>query len=281
MENKIYDCLSIGMLQAPPLPGSYKHEGFGINEIIENVVNEAYILNECGFEAYILQNMGDMPLRQKSRPETIAFLTLVAKELKRTFRDTPLGILVNWDGVASLAVAEAAGADFVRVEHVYTGVEVTSTGLFAAQCCEIIEMKKRLNSKMPIFADVYEPHGVPLGAKNIGDAAWETIHEAFADGLFISGKNIAESIELVDCAKERVPGIKIFLGGGATAENVIQLLQHFDGVCVGSWIKNGSLRNPIDKEKARKFIENVEIGKSQRNNYSSQGFEKIIKNSQN
>ena len=266
MANNIFDVLSIAMLQAPPLPGSYRHGGLGINEIIEYVINEAYLLNECGFEAFILQNMGDMPVQQKARPETIAFLTLVAKEIKRIFPETPLGILVNWDGVASLAVAEAAGADFVRVEHVYTGVEVTSTGLFTAQCCEIIEMKKRLNSKMPIFADVYEPHAVPLGAKKIGDAAWEAIYETFADGLFISGKNMEESIELVDCAKERVPGTKIFLGGGATADNVIQLLQHFDGICVGSWIKNGSLRNPIDKEKAKKFIENVKIGKSQRSN---------------
>ena len=266
MDESIFNCLSISMLQTPPLPGSYRYESQGLGEIIDFVLNEAGILNEYGFNAYILQNMGDMPVQQKSRPEAIAFLTLIAKEVKRNFPHTPLGILINWDGVASLAVAEAAGADFVRVEHLYTGVEVTSTGLFTAQCCEIIEMKKRLNSKMPIFADVYEPHAVPLGAKNIGDAAWEAIYEAYADGLFISGKKMEESIDLVDCAKERVPGIKIFLGGGATADNVIQLLQHFDGICVGAWIKNGSLRNPIDKEKAKKFIENVKIGKSQRNN---------------
>ncbi len=265
MKKSIFNCLSLSMIQPPPLPGSFRHNGQGFNEILDYVLNEAKILNECGFDAYILQNMGDMPVQQKSKPEAIAFLTLIAKEVKKSFPQTPLGILVNWDGVASLAVAEAAGADFIRVEHVYTGVEVTSTGLFTAQCCEITEMKKRLNSKIPVFADVYEPHGVPLGAKPIGDAAWEAIHEACADGLFISGASVDESIQLVDHAKEKVPDTTIFLGGGATAENAIQFLQHYDGVCVASWIKNGSLKNPIDKEKAKIFIETVEIARAQRN----------------
>ena len=60
----------------------------------------------------------------------------------------------------------------------------------------------------------------------------------------------------------RLPGTRIFLGGGATADNVIQLLQHYDGICVAKWIKNGNLRNPIDKEKAKLFIEKVEFAKS-------------------
>jgi len=254
MAQSIHDCITFSMIQPPPLPGSFQHCGQSFSEIMDYVLNEAAILNECGFEASILQNMGDMPAQQTSRPEVIAYLTLIAKEVKRKFPQTPLGILVNWDGVASLAVAEAAGADFVRVEHVYTGVEVTSTGLFTAQCYEITSMKKRLNSHMPIFADVYEPHGVPLGAKPIADAAWETMHEAFADGLFLSGSSTEESIQMAECARQRVPDAKIILGGGATAENVVELLKHYDAVCVASWIRNGSLKNPIDKEKADRFI---------------------------
>lgn len=264
MKKAIFECKTLSMIQPPPLPGSYRNSGQTITEILDYVITEAGILNECGFDAYILQNMGDMPIRQESKPEAIAFLSIIAREVKTQFPTTPLGILVNWDGVASLAVAEAAGADFVRVEHVYTGVEVTSTGLFNAQCCEITEMKKRINSSMPIFADVYEPHAVPLGAKSIGDAAWETINEAFADGLFLSGNSIEESIRMVDQARMRVPAATIFLGGGATAENVGELLNHYDGVCVASWIKNGSLRNPIDMEKAKKFIENANKKRSKK-----------------
>lgn len=253
----IDNCVSLAMIQTPALPGSYQHRNQTLNEIVDFVLEETKILYSCGFDAIILQNMGDMPVKQLARPETIAYLTIIAKEIKENFSNLSLGILVNWDGVASLAVAHAAQAEFIRVEHVYTGAEVTSAGIITAQCCEITEMKKRLKCQIPIFADVYEPHAVPLGAKPVEDAAWETIYEAFADGLFLSGRDEQESIELVNKARTRVPNATIFLGGGATEENVVQLLEHYDGVCVATWIKNGSLKNPIDVEKAKRFIEKV------------------------
>lgn len=168
-----------------------------------------------------------------------------------------MGVLVNWDGVAALSVAEAAGADFVRVEHLFTGVEVTSAGLLEGQCCEIAQLRKRLGSKIPVYADVYEVHGVPLGAKPIEDAAWESVHEAFADGLFISGRTAAESIELIRRARTRVPKTPIFLGGGATGDNICELMQHFDGVSVATWVKNGDMKNPIDPARAKRFMDEI------------------------
>lgn len=260
----IHECVSIAMIQTPPLPGSYQHSGQCLTEIIDYVLQEARILSACGFDAVILQNMGDMPVKQQTRPEVIAYFSIIAKEIKSNFRDLVLGILINWDGIASLAVAHAANADFVRVEHVYTGVEVTSTGLITAQCCEITEMKKRLNTTLPIFADVYEPHAVPLGAKPIEDAAWESVHEALADGLFLSGKSAQESIDMIAHVRTKLPNSTIFLGGGATEENMLQLLKYYDGICVAKWIKNGSLKNPIDPERAKRFIEMVNIAKRDR-----------------
>jgi uncharacterized protein len=266
--HSIHDCVSISMIQTPPLPGSYQNSDQCLNEIIDYVLQEARILSESGFDAVILQNMGDMPVKQQARPEVIAYFSIIAKEIKSNFSNLLLGILINWDGVASLAVAHAAGADFVRVEHVYTGVEVTSTGLLTAQCCEITEMKKRLNTTLPVFADVYEPHAIPLGAKPIEDAAWENIHEAFADGLFLSGKSTQESIDMIQRARTKVSNSTIFLGGGATEENLPQLLKYYDGVCVAKWIKNGSLKNPIDPERAKRFIEKVNIAKNEKNKSS-------------
>src|SRR5699024_4044856 len=118
-----------------------------------------------------------------------AYMTRIGNEIKKKFPELIMGILVNWDGVASLSIAEAINADFIRVEHLYTGVNVTSAGLLEAQCVEILELKKKIGSRVPIFADIYEVHGVPLGRKSYGDAAWEIVNEAFADGLFTSGKS--------------------------------------------------------------------------------------------
>ncbi|MCB6289129.1 BtpA family membrane complex biogenesis protein, partial [[Clostridium] scindens] len=64
-------------------------------------------------------------------------MTRIAYEIKHQYPQLILGVLVNWDGVASLAVADAVHADFVRVEHLFTGANVTSAGILEGQCVEI------------------------------------------------------------------------------------------------------------------------------------------------
>ena len=202
----------IGMVQTRPLPGSYRNRGERISFITEQALEETLILAECGVQSVILQNMGDMPIRQQSTPEAIAYLSVVAQAIRRSFPALCLGVLVNWDGVAALAVADAAGADFVRVEHLYTGAEVTSAGLLQGQCCEITALKRKLGTDIPVYADVWERHGIPL-----------------------------------------------FLGGGATGDNVRELLQEYDAVCVATWIKNGDMRNPVDPDRTRYFMEQAAL----------------------
>lgn len=60
---------------------------------------------------------------------------------------------------------------------------------------------------------------------------------------------------MVEAARKRVPNTPIFLGGGATGDNVRELMKYYDGVSVATWIKNGDMKNPIDPERARIFLE--------------------------
>ena len=159
----------------------------------------------------------------------------------------------------ALAVADAAGADFVRVEHLYTGAEVTSAGLLQGQCCEITALKRKLGTDIPVYADVWERLGIPLCPQPLDEAAWQCVHEAFADGLFLCGKNAQESLSMARQVRQRVPGIPLFLGGGATGDNVRELLQEYDAVCVATWIKNGDMRNPVDPDRTRYFMEQAAL----------------------
>ena len=250
---------SASMVQTRPLPGSYRNRGERISFITEQALEETRILAECGVQSVILQNMGDMPIRQQSTPEAIAYLSVVAQAIRQSFPALCLGVLVNWDGVAALAVADAAGADFVRVEHLYTGAEVTSAGLLQGQCCEITALKRKLGTDIPVYADVWERHGIPLCPQPLDEAAWQCVHEAFADGLFLCGKNAQESLSMARQVRQRVPGVPLFLGGGATGDNVRELLQEYDAVCVATWIKNGDMRNPVDPDRTRYFMEQAAL----------------------
>lgn len=249
--------LVLSMIQPEPLPGSYRHTNQTIEEIVEKALQETQMVADNGFDGIILQNMNDMPIKQQSNFETVAYMTRIGLAIKERFPQLILGILVNWDGVASLAVADAIGADFVRVEHLFTGASVTSAGILQAQCIEIMNLRKKIGSNIPVYADIFEVHGVPLGAKSVENAAWEAVNEAFADGLFLAGSSTEESIELIKKVRTKLPNTPIILGGGATGDNITELMSHYDGVSVATWVKNGDMKNPIDPRKAQIFIENA------------------------
>lgn len=250
--------VALAMIQPEPFPGSFRHSGKTFEEITAISVKEIEMLHANGFDGYIIQNRNDAPVRQQALPETIAYMTALAIECRRQFPHMIQGILVNWDGVASLAAADAAGADFIRVEHTYTGVEIGYAGMMQAQCVDICRLKKRIQSHIPVYADVQEIHYEQLAGKSIVDNAWDTVMNAFADGLFLGGQSSDESIEIIKSVRKRLGSkIPIFLSSGATGDNISEILRHYDGVSVGTWVKNGNMKNPIDQKRARKFMEGV------------------------
>lgn len=258
------NCTAFAMIQPSPLPGSYRHEDKTIDDIVKEVLKETQMVVENGFDGVILQNMNDMPIKQIASPEAIAYMTRIAYEMKSHYPDLVLGILVNWDGVASLSVADAVNADFVRVEHLFTGANVTSAGILQGQCVEIAALRKRIRSKVPVYADIQEVHGVALGAKPIEDAAWEAVHEAFADGLFVSGKTKAESLAMIQAVRKKLPDTPVILGGGASGDNIAELLAYYDGVSVATWVKNGDMKNPIDPIRAEIFMNQVKLARAKK-----------------
>lgn len=253
--------LALGMVQLPPLPGTYLYQGQPLEEILAYALNETKALKEHRFDGFILQNFEDGPVKQRSNMETVAYMTRTAALLKQTFPELVMGILVNWDGVASLAVAEASGADFIRVEHVYTRGEMTTFGYIEGQCIEVCELRKRLGSQVKVLADVYESHAVPIAPLPVREAAIETVRYAFADGLFLSARSADEVMEMAKQVKEDMPEIPLIIGGGTSGKNIKEVLKIFDGACVGAWIKDGNLKNPINPDRAREYMNRVREAK--------------------
>lgn len=254
---------AIAMVQLRPLPGSYRYTGESLQSIIDSALYEAEVLVEAGFDGLQLQNMGDAPASRHVGPETVAYMTSAALRLRQAFPEISLSVLVNWDAEASIAVGEASGAEFIRIEHTYTGVSVTSWGLSEACCHEATRFHSRIGAKTKIFADVFEPHATPLVHKPIEQAVNETVAEGGADGVFITGKDFPQSMEWLKTARQAAPQVPLLLGGGATPDNVAQAFSVADGVIVATWIKNGNMSDPVDKRLARKFMEAAEEARSQ------------------
>lgn len=81
------------------------------------------------------------------------------------------------------------------------------------------------------------------------------------DALFLSGHNAQETIEMgrrarkVSVAGRTVP---LYAGGGTNDANIYDILEVYDGVCIGHWIKDGYLCNPINPEKAKRYMSEVQ-----------------------
>ena len=111
---------------------------------------------------------------------------------------------------------------------------------------------------MPIFADVQEVHYEQVCGKSVVDNAWDTVMNAFADGLFVGGRTLEESMTLVRAVRQRLGAeIPIFLSSGSTGENIKEILSEYDGVSVGTWVKDGNMRNPINPARAKFFMDQV------------------------
>ena len=251
----------IGMAEPLALPGSYMYDGSGMDVITDRLLREVEEYANYDFDGVILQNMQDTPVRQQSNFSAVACMTHLSEAVRREFPQLLQGILINWDGCASLAVAQAAKADFIRVEHCYVGAEVTTSGIINAQCPEILQMKRLTGADIPITADIYEPHAMPVCPRPIESMVFSAISQARVDALFLSGHNAQETIEMgcrarkVSVAGRTVP---LYAGGGTNDANIYDILEVYDGVCIGHWIKDGYLCNPINPEKAKRYMSEVQ-----------------------
>ncbi len=239
------------------LPGSYLYKGESILNMTDKLLGEVKTYADHGITGVIIQNINDLPLKQDAYVEKVAYMTHFSEAIKSSFPLLKLGIMLNWNACSALAVADAVGADFVRIEHTFVGAEVYCTGLFNAQSADVMELKKKVQSTVPVFADIYDPYGSPIGKKSFSEACFDAVKLCFADGLFLEGKEYHQSIDIVKEVRQTVD-VPIYLGGGSTADNVRELYPYFDALCVGKWIKkDGYILNPIAPQRLDRYMSQV------------------------
>lgn len=254
----------VGMVQLRALPGSALYAGEPLAAVIESAVAEAEVLRDAGFTGVQVQNMGDMPSGPHAGPETVAFMTLACVEVRRACPDLQLSVIVNWDVEASLAVAETCRADYVRAEHTWVGATVNAWGVTQASCYEALRFRQLLRSTIPIYADVREPHAVPLVDQPVERLARAAVHEAGAEGLFVTGSSLAESLAWIDQVRAAVPGVPVWLGGGAIAAELPGIVPRVDGMVVAASIKGGDRKGTVDPALAGQFVDAVHAASAHR-----------------
>lgn len=245
----------IGMVHLPPLPGSPLYEGGGINSIIDYALEEATILEQEGVNGIEIENFMDPSYFPGTvGPELVSAMAIIAHEIKKKIH-LPLGICILADPIASIAVAHAVKAEFIRAT-VFTEAVVDVSGLILGRPHEILRYRKFLDNSIKIFADVQIKHSAPLAPRPIQESAYDAAY-FLADAVIISGKHTGfpTPVEDVKVVKEVLPDVPVLVGSGLTAENVTRLFEYADGAIVGTYFKcEGKSENRIDRERVKKLV---------------------------
>jgi len=248
----------IGMLHLLPLPGAPR---FGGNPaaVAEYLLRDAEALAEGGVQGLIIENFGDAPFHpQRVPPEVVAHMTRLAIEVRERF-DVPLGVnVLRNDGRSALAIAQAVGADFIRV-NVLCGARVTDQGIIQGSAHKLLRDRALLGAKqVKILADVNVKHSAPLGpARPIEDEVAETIERGGADAVIVSGSGTGQAtdVEEIRRAKAAAGNTPVFVGSGVTPETIAAYLPHADGFIVGTALKrDGVTTNPVDLARIKDLL---------------------------
>lgn len=258
----------IGVIHLPPLPGSPAHT-LSMDAITQRAVADAQCLADAGFDAAIVENLGDVPFAQRLGPASLACMAVITDAIRRSLSDGPRGLrmalginALRNDPLAALGIAVACGASFIRV-NVLTGVVATDQGLIQGQADEVLRYRRLLGASIAILADIMVKHAVTLHVADITRAAHDTAYRGLADGLIVTGEATgrAADIDAVRRAKQAVPNRPVFVGSGVTADTVGDFLQVANGVIVGSALKpEGDTTRPVDARLAAGFVASARRG---------------------
>ena len=153
-----------------------------------------------------------------------------------------------------MAVAAAAGADFIRV-NVLVGARLADQGILNGIAEQLLRFRKRIRAdQIRIFADVDVKPSAPLApGYTLEDEARDAWERGGADALILSGAGTGHGTDPkhVRRAHTAAPRAPLLLGSGTTLDNLADYLPEASGFIVGTALKRSG---KIDSARVRAFV---------------------------
>ncbi|MHB8089283.1 MAG: BtpA/SgcQ family protein, partial [Anaerolineaceae bacterium] len=126
----------IAMCHLEALPGDPGYDAEkGIEWVVERARNDMVALQVGGVDAIMFSNERSLPYLTKVEPITTICMARVITELRSEIT-IPYGVNVLWDPIASIDLAVATGAQFVR--EIFTGVYASDFGLWNTNVGQVV-----------------------------------------------------------------------------------------------------------------------------------------------
>jgi membrane complex biogenesis BtpA family protein len=171
----------------------------------------------------------------------------------------PFGVNVLWDPSASLDLAVATGASFVR--EIFSGVYASDFGLWDTNCGAIVRHQYAIGAQdVKLLFNIVPEAASYLGGRDVVAIAKSTVFNHRPDALCVSGLTAGTEtdVDTLRRVKETVPGTVVFANTGVNAANVASQLATADGAVVGTTFKiDGRFDNHVDSARVAAFMDAV------------------------
>lgn len=257
----------IAMCHLLALPGDpgYDRSG-GMCPVIEMARNDLNALQEGDVDAIMFSNEFSLPYLTRVETITVAAMARVIGELLPEIR-VPFGVNVLWDPRASLDLAVAVGATFVR--EIFSGVYASDFGLWNTDSGATIRHQHHIaGENVKLLFNIVPEAAVYIAERDIVTIAKSTVFNNRPDALCVSGliAGVQTDTSILKKVKEAVPDTVVFANTGVCLDNVEEELSIADGAVVGTTFKyDGIFENHVDVERVKTFMNKV---KDFRRNFS-------------
>ncbi len=246
----------IAMVHFPGLPGRPRHDReAGRARLLDVVGRDLEVLQDAGVDAVLFCNEADIPYQLTVGPEIPAAMAAVIGELRPSIR-VPFGVNILWDARASLAVARATGASFIR--EVLTGVYESDIGVISPSLGDLASYREAIGaSGVALFGNITPEFSSTLGTRTVAERARSASFLGL-DAILISGPEAGVPFAMSDlrAAKEAVPQTPVLANTGVRADRLAEIFAVADGVIVGTSLKvDGITWNPVDPDRARNLVD--------------------------
>jgi hypothetical protein len=230
----------IGMISLPPSPGYAASPG--IDGLVAAALADLAAIEAGGMQAALIENDFDQPHTLTATPEVAAALARVAVEVVRRAR-IPIGVqvLLN-DWRASLAIAAACGARFVRLDFFVDRVRIAA-GVIEPEPAAVLAYRRAIGAEsVALLTDIQVKYSAPVGPpRSLAESAADA-RAAGADAIVVTGAATGAATPAADlrAARDGAGDLPILIGSGLTPAACADLLPLCDGAIVGTALRSGS-----------------------------------------
>jgi uncharacterized protein len=247
----------IAMIHLGALPGT-PAQTQSLVALERQALAEAKIFRAAGVHGLMLENMHDTPyLRGRVGPEIVAALAIISRAVKQA-SGLPCGVQVlAGANLAAMAVAHAAGLDFIRAEG-FAFAHVADEGFIQSSAAELLRYRRQIGAdRIQVWADVKKKHSSHAITADVDiGATAHAVEFMRGDAVIVTGSVTGDAPQRNDLlAVQRATNLSVYLGSGVTAKNLKAFYAGADGFIVGSEFKaDGKWQHAVDANRVEMFM---------------------------